>query len=347
MRAVVLPEFGPPEVLRFEDVPEPEPSAGEVRVRVGAIALARTKDVAARAGRPPFAGRITPPHVLGTEHAGVVDRVGPDADPALLGARVAVSAVLSCAACRACSRGHEEACASFGLIGIDRPGSYAQRCVVPVGNVHRIPDSLSFRQAAALAANGPVARAQLDAGGVTCGSRVLVLGAGGALGSAAVALAAWRGAEVLGVERLSTQPGRLDGLPLAARLDGDDDELATAVLAATDGEGVDCVIDNLGLSALWSRYRPALATLGRIIVSGAIGTEPIPVTLLPFYLHSQSLIGVRTGNRAQMSALWEDVHRGLRLCDDFVSPLPWTQMSEAHARVEAGTAAGQIVLDVE
>lgn len=347
MRAVVLPEFGKPAVLRFEDVPAPEPGPREVRIRVAAVALARTKDVAARAGLPPFAGRIRPPHILGTEHSGVVDRVGPGADPALLGARVAVSAVLSCGACRACARGHEEACASFGLVGVDRPGSYAEHCTVPVRNVHRIPDGLAFHHAAALAANGPVARAQLDAGGVAAGSRVLVLGAGGALGSAAAALAAWRGAEVLGVERLSVQPDRLDGLPLAARLDGDDDQLAAAILAATDGDGVDCVIDNLGLAALWRRYRPALATLGRIVVSGAIGHEPIPVALLPFYLHSQSLIGVRTGNRQQMTALWEDAHQGFRLCERLVTPVPWTQVSSAHASVEAGSAAGQIVLDVD
>jgi len=346
MKAVVLHEFGGPDVLAFEDAPEPDAGPGEVRVRVVAIAVARTKDVAARAGKPPFAGRLRLPHILGTEHAGVVDQVGPGTDPDLLGARVGVSAVISCGQCKACTMLREEACASFGLVGVDRQGSYADCCVVPAGNVHVLPDSLSFSQAAALSANGPVARAQLDAGGVTAGSRVLVLGAGGALGSAAAALAAHRGAEVIGVERLSVKPDQLDPLQLIARLDGDDNGLADAILNVTDGWGVDCVIDNLGITALWNRYRPALADMGRIVVSGAISHEPIPMALLPFYLRSQSLIGVRTGNRTQITALWKDVHTGLRLCDALVTTLPWAQIRDAHTAIEGGTAPGQIVLAV-
>jgi NADPH:quinone reductase-like Zn-dependent oxidoreductase len=346
VKAVVLREFGGPDVLAFEDAADPEAGPGEVRVRVLAIAVARTKDVSARAGKPPFAGRLQLPHILGTEHAGIVDQVGPGSDPGLLGARVGVSAVISCGQCRACSLLREEACASFGLVGVDRQGSYAEFCVVPAGNVHVLPDSLSFSQAAALAANGPVARAQLDAGGVTAGSRVLVLGAGGALGSAAAALAVHRDAEVIGVERLSVKPDQLDPLQLIARLDGDDDSLADKILALTDGWGVDCVIDNLGITALWNRYRPALADMGRIIVSGAISHEPIPMALLPFYLRSQSLIGVRTGNRTQMIELWKDVHSGLRLCDELVTTIPWDQIRDAHTVIENGTAPGQIIAEV-
>jgi NADPH:quinone reductase-like Zn-dependent oxidoreductase len=347
VRAIVLREFGGPEVLQFDEVDEPQVGPGEVRVRVQAIALARTKDVSARAGNPPFAPRISLPHILGTEHAGTVESIGPGGDPDLLGARVAVSAVLSCGTCRACLASREEACASFGLVGVDRQGSYAELCVVPAGNVHFLPDDVSFVQAAGLAANGPVARAQLDAGGVTAGSTVLILGAGGALGSSAAALAAQRGARVIGVERLSVQPDRLAGLDLLAGLDGDDDALADAIMDVTDGWGVDCVVDNLGIAALWDRYRPALADLGRIVVSGAIGREPIAMALLPFYLRSQSLIGVRTGNRGQMAALWDDVRGGVRLNERFVTPMPWTQMREAHAEVERGVAPGQIVLEVE
>ncbi len=346
MKAVVIRAFGGPEVLAFEEVPDPEAGPGEVRVRVHSIAVARTKDVSARAGQPPFADRIQLPHVLGTEHVGVVDQIGIGVDPTLDGARVGVSAVLSCGSCHACTILREEACAHFGLIGVDRQGSYAEYCVVPADNVHRLPDELSLAQGAALAANGPVARAQLDAGDVTTGSRVLVLGAAGALGSAAAALAAFRGADVIGVERLSLRPGSLDALPLAARLDGDDDDLPQNILAVTDGWGVDCVIDNLGLAPLWNRYRPALADLGKIIVSGAIGHEPIQMALLPFYLRSQSLIGIRTGNRTQMTALWQDVRDGFRLTDQLVERVSWSDVASAHVAVASGTASGQIVLQV-
>lgn len=347
MKAFVITEFGGPNVLHLADVLTPEPTADEVRIRVQAIAVARTKDVATRAGRPPFAHLVKNfPHVLGTEHAGVVDAVGPGVDDSLIGSRVAVSAVLSCGSCPACRRGREEACEHFALLGIDRPGSYAEYTVVPAANVHILPGDVTAVDAAAVAANGPVARAQLDAGLVGAGSTVLVIGAGGSLGSTAATLAAWRGAQVIGIDQLSRHPGCLDGLPVVAALDGNAEDLADQVRAAAGDHGLDCVIDNLGISSLWEAYRPALADLGRIVVSGAISHEPLPMRLLPFYLHNQSLIGVRTGNRHQMVAMWQDVQKGFRPPATHVHPMEWFDVATAHGLVEAGTAHGQSVLQI-
>ena len=347
MRAWVIERFGPPDVLeQHPEVPVPRPGPGEVLVRVAAIAVARTKDVAMRAGRPPFAPRVRLPHTPGTEHAGIVEQVGAGGDEALIGERVAVSAVLTCGACVACRRGRQEACSSFALVGVDRPGSYAEFVVVPAGNVYPVPGDVPLTHAAALAANGPVARAQLEAGAVGPGSVVAVLGAAGALGSTAASLARHRGATVLAVDRLDAKSKLLAELPVDAVFDGEDPDLAARLREHTGGWGVDCVIDNLGLAPLWAAYRPALATLGRIVVSGAIGRDPIPMELLPFYLHSQSLIGVRTGNPAQMRALWDDVRHGFRLPEAAVATRPWTEMREAHALVEEGRATGQTVLEV-
>lgn len=347
MRAVVLQAFGGPEQLVPGEVDDPSPGPGEVRVAVEVVVVARTKDVSARAGLPPFGRVITPPHVLGTECAGTVDEVGPGGDQALLGARVAVSAVLSCGTCRACDDRHEEACERFALVGVHRQGSYAELVVVPAGNVHVLPDDVGATQAAALAANGPVARAQLDAGGVGEGSNVVVLGAGGALGSAAAALAAHRGADVIGVEHLARKRDVLDALPLRAVLEGDDADLAQQILTATGGRGADCVVDNLGLADLWARYVPGLADRGRVVVSGALGHEPLAVDVRSLYLRSQSLIGVRTGNRDQVAALWRDVHDGFRLPDALVTTLPWEEAARAHADVEAHRAVGQLVLTLD
>ncbi|MFJ9543254.1 alcohol dehydrogenase catalytic domain-containing protein [Streptomyces sp. NPDC101225] len=337
--------FGGPDVLGLEEVPTPAPTAGEVRVRVAAVIVARTKDVAARAGKPPFAPQITElPHVLGAEHAGVVDKVGPGVDPGLIGKPVAVSAVLSCDDCRACRAGREEACASFGLLGVHRPGSYAEYCTAPVSNVQPLPNGVGFVDAAAMAANGPVARAQLDAGDVGRDSTVLVVGAAGALGSTVAALAAHRGAHVIGVDRIEAKPGCLDALPLATALDGDSSDLDRQIRAAAGSWGIDCVVDNLGLPALWDAYRDSVADMGRIIVSGAVSHTPIPMYLLPFYLHSQSLIGVRTGNRQQIDAFWRDVAEGFRMPKTMVYGVSWEAVADAHRSVEGGTSLGQAVL---
>ena len=346
MKAIVIGGFGGPDVLVAADLPRPEPAAGEVRIRVQAVAVARTKDVAARARRPPVGPLITKiPHGLGTDHSGTVDAIGPGVRHLAEGERVAVSAVLSCGACRACTVGHEEACATFGLIGVHRQGSYAEYVVAPAGNAYRLPDDVDTVAAAAIAANGPVARAQLDAGQVGPDSTVLVVGAGGALGSMAATMAAWRGARVIGVDRLADRPDRLDGLDLVATVDGDSAQLPRLIASAAGSWGLDCVIDNLGVPAVWEAYRPAVADMGRIVVSGAINHDPLPMRLLPFYLRSQSLIGVRTGNRAQMAAVWRDVAAGFRPPDSHVQRLPFADVASAHARVEAGTAHGQIVLE--
>ncbi|MFA1549879.1 quinone oxidoreductase family protein [Actinomadura chokoriensis] len=342
MKAILLTGFGGPDVLRLSETPTPEPGPGEVRVKVRAIAVARTKDVATRAGRPPFGPLITTfPHILGTEHAGTVDAVGTAVDPALVGRRVAVSAILPCGGCRACRQNHEEACPSLALIGVHRAGSYAEHCVAPAENVHILPDDVGDAEAASLAANGPVARAQLDAGDVRMGTVVLVLGAAGSLGSTVAALAAHRGATVLGVSR---RPAALDGLPLTAALDAD--TLSDQIRDAAGENGIDCVIDNLGITHLTESYLPALAPLGRVVVSGAVEHSPVPVPLLPLYLRGQSIIGVRTGNRYQISALWRDVQHGFRPPASHLQRLPWADTALAHHRVEAGTARGQTVLEV-
>lgn len=346
MKAWVIEEFGGPSVLSMAEVPTPEPGEGEVLVRVEAIAVARTKEVATRSGSSPFAPRVVLPQVLGTEHAGVVEAVGPAVDPAVIGSRVAVSAIVPCGTCVACARRREDACSEIQVIGIDRPGSYGEFTVVPAANAFPIPDGLSITQAAAMAANGPVSFAQLDMGAVDADSIVLVLGPAGALGSTAACLADRRGATVIGVDRLDLKAEFLEQLPLAAVFDGNDPELAARLLTQTKGWGVDCVVDNLGLSRLWEAYRPALAPLGRVIVSGALAGEPFQMNLAPFYVRSQALIGIRTGNRAHMKQFWTEVEAGFRLPEAAVVVRPWTEMREVHAMVEAGESVGQTVLTV-
>jgi NADPH:quinone reductase-like Zn-dependent oxidoreductase len=344
MQAVVLHRFGGPEVLVPTEVPRPEPGPGEIRVRVHAVVVARTKDVALRSGRHPLSRVVRLPHVPGTEHAGTVDAIGRDVHSGLLGRRVAVSAVLPCGDCRACTRGHEEACPRLGLIGVHRPGAYAQYCLAPAANAVPIPDAVPFSDAAALAANGPVARAQLDAGAVGAGTSVLVLGASGALGSTVAALAWFRGAQVIVAARLSARPGALAGVPASATVDIGRPDFADAVSALTGGWGVDCVVDNLGLPDLWRRYQPALAPTGRVVVSGALGEEPVPVGFRPLYLRNQSILGVRTGNRSDIAGLWRDVRDGFGLVPDLLSTMPLTQAADAHRLVEDGRHRGQIVL---
>jgi NADPH:quinone reductase-like Zn-dependent oxidoreductase len=347
MRAVVMRAFGGEDVLELDDVPDPSPGAGEALVRVGAVEVSRTRDVATRTGRHPFSQQVSLPHVLGGDFAGVVETVGPGAEPALVGRRVAVSNSAGCGSCPACRDGREAQCPELSLLGIHRWGSYAELVTVPAANLTPVPDDVSLPQAAAMAATGPIALTQLHAARVEAGDWMLVTGATGALGTMLGALAAWRGAKVIA---LSRRPSAIpEPLALAARLCSSEEDLADSILRVTSGLGVAAAIDNVADGDTFTRYLPAVAIGGRIVVSGAIGgaAEPmLPVPARTFYVRSLSLLGVRTTSRPDTAWFWELVHSGLRLPEGLIRMLPLEAAAEAHASISQGAAIGHTVLSV-
>ena len=235
MRAVVMHEFGDADVLRLEDVPAPSPGPGQVLVRVAAVEVSRTRDVATRTGKHPFSQFVTLPHILGGDFGGEVVEAGEGVDPGLIGKRVAVSNTETCGECEECRSGHEERCAHLSLLGIHRRGSYAEYAVIGAGNCPPGPRRPLAVEAAALAADGSIAFTQLQVAGVGPGTKLLVTGVSGALGSTLAALGSYLGADVIGLSRRpDTVP---DALGLHANLDATDPDLTAALMAATDGAG--------------------------------------------------------------------------------------------------------------
>ena len=165
MRAALIRSFGPPEVLQVEEVPEPTPQRGEVSVRVRAVRVGGLLDVGTRAGRNHFA-RIAFPHILGADFSGEVIAVEDGCGDLAPGDRVAVIPFVSCGECAHCAAGREYACTAPQFVGVDRAGSYAEVCCVPARVVHRIPDGVSYEDAAAMALSGPVAWTQMALAGL-------------------------------------------------------------------------------------------------------------------------------------------------------------------------------------
>jgi L-gulonate 5-dehydrogenase len=348
MRAVLIREFGSEDVLRLEEVADPRPGPGRILVRVAAVEVSRTRDVATRGGRHPFSRQVSLPHILGGDFAGVVAEVGPGVDDSLVGRRVAVSNTETCGECDACRAGHEERCLELSLLGIHRPGSYAELAVVAAGNAHPIPDDLSMPEAAALAADGSIAFTQLQVAEVGSGTTLLVTGVSGALGSTLAALGARLGAKVIGVSR---RPAAVPPtLALAANLDARDPELTASLEAATDGAGLAAVADNVAAPDVFERYFPALAVGARVVVSGAIGNPELPVLAVPaapLYVKSISLLGVRTTTPADRRRMWDLVAGGFRLPAGLIEELPLEDAAEAHARIQEGSQRGHLVLTVD
>lgn len=189
-----------------------------------------------------------------------------------------------------------------------------------------------------------MAWAQLDAGDVGEGSCVMIVGVAGALGSTLASLAKFRGAKVIGLGRLPEQAEILEPIGLDAAFDSGQSDLAESLLTATDGHGVDFVVDNLGIDEVWQAYTPALASMGRIVVSGSIRPDPISLALPAMYINNQSVLGVRTGNRKHIDETWRAVADGWRLPEGFVKTASIDTVVEAHRAVETGERWGQDVL---
>ncbi|HVW45781.1 MAG TPA: alcohol dehydrogenase catalytic domain-containing protein [Solirubrobacterales bacterium] len=347
MRAVVMREFGDEDVLRLEDVPDPSPGPSQVLVRVVAVEVSRTRDIATRTGRHPFSAFVTLPRILGGDFGGVIEAVGAGVDPGLIGRRVAVSNTETCGECEECLAGHEERCLQLTLLGIHRDGSYAELATVAAGNAHRVPDDLPLSEAAALAADGSIAFTQLKVAGVGPGTKLLVTGVTGALGSTLAALGAHLGAEVIG---LSRRPGEVSpGLPLSHNLDAADPELTDRLLAATDGEGIAAVADNVAAPDAFAKYFAALAVGACVVFSGAIGNPELPVLPVPagpLYVKSISLLGVRTTTPADRRRLWELVDAGFRLPLGSIAEMPLEEAAAAHALIRRGGQHGHTILTV-
>jgi len=345
VKAIVLTRFGGPDALEPQNLPSPVAGPREVVLEVRAVSVGRTLDVAARAGTLRMAA-LTPPHVLGAEHAGTVAEVGAAVTEVRPGDRVAVLPLVPCGRCRLCGERRTDACPDLEIIGIHRPGAYAERSVVPVEAVHRVPPHLSYAEAAAFALAGPLAWHQLSTAGVGPGSWVLIQAAGSALGSTTMQVARAMGARVIAASRTPDKRRRLAQLGADQTLDPLDAGALDAVQETTGGLGVDVVIDNIGDAALWALTVGALRRGGTIVSSGASAGATLELDLQALYVRCQRVVGLRTATAAAADAAWAlATRRGLRPVLDAVFPL--ADAALAHERVERQANLGRVVLAVD
>jgi D-arabinose 1-dehydrogenase-like Zn-dependent alcohol dehydrogenase len=143
LKAIILKEFGGPEVLRLEEVPVPQLAADEILLKVHSVSVNRTLDLIVRAGKYPV--KIELPHVLGADPAGEVVAIGGDVPQFTAGDRVAVISAAPCQQCGPCLRGEEANCVNGKRIGVDRWGGYAEFIALPARHAVKLPDEISSR----------------------------------------------------------------------------------------------------------------------------------------------------------------------------------------------------------
>jgi len=265
MRAVVCNEFGPPEGLVVEEVDDPRPDAGQLLVKVSASAVT-FPDTLMLEDKYQF--KAAPPYIPGGEVTGVVAEVGDGVDGWAVGDRVAG--------------------------GLGTIGGYAELAAVPAASARRLPDSVDFAEVAGLNyAYGTGLYGLQHRGGLRAGETLMVLGAGGAVGLAAVELGRMLGARVIAAASSA------DRLELCRRRGADDtidystEDLKNRAKELTDGQGVDVIYDCVGGQRAEQALR-AIAWEGRFLVIGfTAGIPSIPLNLT--LLKSCQIVGVFYG----------------------------------------------------
>ncbi len=343
MHAITMREFGGPEVLRYEELPDPRPGPGEVLVKLRAAALNHL-DIWVRKGRKP--GGLAGPHVPGSDGAGTVAALGEGVSGLDPGQPVLINPALSCGYCPWCDAGEHSLCERFDIVGLGRAGTFAQYVAVPTENLAPIPAGLSFTQAAALPLVGLTAwRMMVTKARPRPGETVLVLGAGGGVSGRCIELAALAGARAIASSRSEEKLVRSRELGAEETiLYRDNDSLVRRTLELTGGRGAEVVVDNVG-QATWAGTLAAAARGGRIVTNGCTSGCSAATDLFAVYWKQLTVMGSTMGTRGEMRALLRAVAQGrLRHMVDSVYPLE--EAAEAQRRLEAGEQFGKIVLTI-
>jgi NADPH:quinone reductase len=320
MRAAVIYENGGPEVLRYEEVPDPECPDGCVVIDVEAISI-EGGDLLARAGSPP----PSVPHIVGYLAAGTVTQVG---------------------------AGVTDRAAGDRLVTLNMAGSHASKRAVPAISTWPIPDNLDPAPAACIpVAYGTAQECLFTAGNLESGQTVLIHAGGGGVGMAAIQLAKQAGATVLSTASSDRKLERLQQLGLDHGINYATEDFVARTRELTDGRGADVIVASIGGQNLVDSIG-ALAYRGTLVSVGVAGRAGSEVEARELWTKNNALRGVFLGGalmteyprvHAMIAALFERVAKGeLRVEIDRSFPL--AEAAAAHAYVESRQAFGRVVL---
>jgi NADPH:quinone reductase-like Zn-dependent oxidoreductase len=340
MRALRIHEFGGPEVLRVEDVPDPAPGPGEVVLRVTASALNHL-DVDIRHGVSRFP--VPFPHTPGFEVVGRVHAVGEGVTGWAEGDRALCFFAGFCGRCRFCRTGREPLCNDLQFVSVAIPGGMSELFRCPADQLLPLPDALDDAHAAAvMAAFGTSYHMLFTRACLRAGERVLITSVSAGIASAAVQLARWAGATVIGT---SSSPEKLEqarALGLDHGIDYTAADVVEEVLRLTDGEGVDLAYEHVG----GARFAEALGSIGkdgRVVTCGAHAGEVVDFDIVPFFRGQKTVIGSFCYTREEVAACLELAAQGK------VRPLVHSTFGLEDARaayelMEARAHVGKIVV---
>jgi NADPH:quinone reductase-like Zn-dependent oxidoreductase len=317
VKAVRIHEDGGPEVLRYEDAPDPERGAGEVLVRLRAAALNHL-DLWLRKGLP----SVPKPRILGADGAGELEN----------GERVVINP------------GIEEPDGTIEIVGETMDGTHAELVAVPERNVYPIPEGLSFEEAAAFPLVFETAyRMLVTKAGLQAGEWVLCWGIGSGIATAALQIAKALGANVVATSSTNEKLAQATELGADVTVNHENDDVVAAVKEAS-GRGANVVVEHVG-QATWERSLNAAAPAGRITVCGATSGPNPPAALHRIWWKQLTIYGSTMGTKEDFEGAYDLIASGrVKPVVDRVFPL--AEARAAHEYLEAAKQFGKVVLSI-
>jgi NADPH2:quinone reductase len=343
MKAVQFSDHGRRDVLEYGDFPDPEVGRGEVLIDVKAAALNHL-DVFTRMGLGALSRLdLEMPHIPGSDAAGVVEEVGEDVERFEPGDRVAVSAGLACGHCEYCRDGDPTMCVDYQILGEHTRGVHSELTAVPAENLVSVAEGVDWETAAAAplvfqtAWRMLVTRADLQPG-----ETILVLGASGGVGHAAVQIADYVGAEVYATASTGEKLEYAAELGADHTINYDEENFADAIDEATDGRGVDVVVDHIG-KATWQDSLHSLAKGGRVVTCGATTGRDPETDINAIFWNQLEIYGSTMGTPGEVDDVLDLVWEGAfepRIRETF----PMSDIADAHEMIEEREGFGKVVV---
>ena len=343
MKAAVITGHGGMEVVQIiNDLPIPEPGAGEVRIQMKSVALNRL-DLWVRLGWPGL--KLAMPHITCADGAGVVDKVGDGVTQYQTGDRVCIDPTIVDKDSPALMTGLENQ-SRIHLLGESTPGVGAEYVVLPQRNLMKIPERVSFNEAAAAGLVYVTAwHSLITRGGLKPGESVLIVGAGGGVNSASIQIAKLAGATVYIVGSNAEKCVKAKELGADIIINREENpQWSKVVYQMTNKQGVDIVIDNVGAATFNDSIRSARIG-GRILVVGNTSGPIIELDLRQVFARQISIIGSTMGPHQDFVKVMNLVFAG-RLKPVIGAVLPLDEVRKGVEMLENFDVFGKVVLEI-
>lgn len=340
MKAVRIHQFGGPEVLTYEDVPDPQPRKDQVLVRVKACSLNHL-DLWVRKGLP----GVKLPHILGSDIAGEIVELGEYVTGFKKDQRVIVAPMHFCGHCEKCLAGLQNHCREFTVLGNAVDGGNCELIAVPGASIIPLPDLLDFNQAASVPLVFVTAWHMLvGLAGVRPGQTVLVLGGSSGVGIAAIQIAKLFHCRVITTAGNDTKLEKARALGADYGIDHYRQKISDEVRKITNKAGVDIVVEHVGM-ATWEESLRSLKSGGTLVTCGATTGPNAAIDLRHLFARQLRLLGSYMGTMGELNEVLGHVFAG-RLKPVIDRAFSLSELRAAHEHLERSQMFGKVVVNL-